>query len=212
MFPHDPGVGLAEQPSYIHGEVWFQSDTRDHRGHPSRGGLYRVARTTFHDRQDNTFSFGRYDVEGLQLVPLKLARSVIALHAMAAFTDLDDGQTVPFYLLPSLGGHNTLRGYTDYRFHDRHLLAVNVESRWLLFNHVDGVAFVDAGNVAARAKDLDLGKRTYGIGVRVHADTSTFVRLDAGHGTEGWHVMLKLTDPFRLARLSRVTAAIPFVP
>ena len=35
---------------------------------------------------------------------------------------------MPFYLLPGLGGHNTLRGYADYRFHDRHLLAGTIES------------------------------------------------------------------------------------
>ena len=212
VFSDDPGVSLAEQPSYVHGEVWFVSDTRNHRGYPTRGGLYRAGRTTYVDRRDGAFSFGRYDLDALQVVPWPALHAHLALRATASFSDTAERQTVPFYLLPSLGGHNTLRGYSDYRFHDRHALAVNVESRWLVFTNVDAVAFFDAGNVAARAKDLDLGKRVYGAGVRLHTAGSTLLRLDAGHGTDGWHVALKLTDPFRLSRLSRMTAAIPFVP
>jgi hypothetical protein len=38
---------------------------------------------------------------------------------------LDRSNTVPFYLLPSLGGKNTLRGYYDYRFHDRNMEVFN---------------------------------------------------------------------------------------
>jgi hypothetical protein len=63
-----------------------------------------------------------------------------------------------------------------------------------------------------RADDLNLDKRAYGVGVRLHSNTATFVRFDVAHGDEGWHLMTRLTDPFRLRRLSRRTAAIPFVP
>ena len=212
VFPDDPGVGVERQPSYMHGEVWFVSDTRNHRSYPTRGGLYRLAHTSFVAGDGGAFSFGRYDLEALQLVPFSAIRSVLAFHAAALFANPDGSQVVPFYLLPSLGGHNTLRAYTDYRFHDRTLLLVNVESRWLLFRHVDAVAFVDAGSVAPRARDLDLEKRGYGVGIRVHSERSTFARIDVAHGAEGWHAVVKLNDPFRLARLARATAAIPFAP
>ena len=106
------------------------------------------------------------------------------------FSSTAAGRGVPFYLLPSLGGHNTLRGYTDYRFHDRNLLGANVESRWALFRHVDAAVFADAGNVAARAKDLDLSR--------------TSVRH--------WCASALRNDPLRLSRIARRTASIPFVP
>jgi hypothetical protein len=77
---------------------------------------------------------------------------------------------------------------------------------------VDAAAFVDAGNVAARIGDLNLDKTSYGAGLRVHTRASTLARLDVAHSREGWRVLLKLNDPFRLARRSLVTSVIPFVP
>jgi surface antigen Omp85-like protein len=211
VFPADPGV--AQQTSLLHGGVTVESDTRDHRSHPTTGGLYRAAAQLYADRDLHQFSFRRYEAEGLQLLPIVGERWVIALHGWGIFSDTSAGNSVPFYMLPSLGGGNTLRGYHDYRFHDRNLLAVNAESRVALFSHVDAAVFVDAGNVAARFGDLNLDKTSYGAGLRVHSRTSTFGRLDVAHSREGWQVFFKLNDPFSLARRSlRSTLVIPFVP
>jgi outer membrane translocation and assembly module TamA len=122
---------------------------------------------------------------------------------------------VPFYLLPSLGGKNTLRGFPDYRFHDRAMDVFNVESRWAVMPHVDLAAFVDAGHVAPRLSDLwgsDL-KASVGAGVRVHNVRSTLGRLDIARSSEGWYLIFKLTEMFKRATPdSGRTALIPFVP
>src|SRR5262249_35442121 len=115
-------------------------------------------------------------------------------------------------MLPALGGNDTLRGYYDYRFHDRDFLVASAESRWALFRDVDAAAFFDAGNVAPRPRDLNLKKTSWGGGLRVHTRTATLARLDIGRSSEGWQVFFKLDDPFRLGRLSRRTADVPFVP
>jgi outer membrane protein assembly factor BamA len=128
------------------------------------------------------------------------------------FSDSSAGNAVPFYLLPSLGGQNTLRGYDNYRFHDRNMLVASAESRWALTSHVDAAVFFDAGNVAARARDLNLDKTSYGAGIRVHTRTATLGRLDFGHSREGWRVWFKLDDPFRLHRRSQLEEIVPFVP
>ena len=83
-------------------------------------------------------------------MPIGESRVVLALHGWLAASDTDEGHFVPFYLQPSLGGHNTLRSYADYRFHDRHLLIFNAEARIPMMTHVDAAVFLDAGNVAAR--------------------------------------------------------------
>ena len=145
-------------------------------------------------------------------MPLWTRRSVLALNGWGLFSPPAAGGDIPFYLLPSLGGHNTLRGYTDYRFHDRHLLGVNVESRWTLFSHLDAAAFVDAGNVAARVGDLDLARTSYGTGVRLHTGTSTIARFDVAKSREGWQFVFRLNDPLRMARQTRRTASVPFAP
>ncbi len=68
------------------------------------------------------------------------------------------GHSVPFYLQPSLGGSNSLRSFTDYRFHDDNMLLANAEVRLALMTHLDLAVFADAGNVASRAGDLDLAQ------------------------------------------------------
>ena len=209
-FPADPG--MAEQTSLLHGGATVEADTRDYPGRPTRGGLYRAVAQTYSDRDLHQFSFRRYEAEGLHVLPIAGERWVVALHGWGVFSDTPAGNSVPFYMLPSLGGGNTLRGYHDYRYHDSQMLVVNVESRLALVTHLDAAAFVDAGSVAARVGDLDLAKRSYGAGLRGHTRSSTLARLDVAHSDEGWQILFRLSDPFRLARRSLRTTVIPFVP
>jgi hypothetical protein len=215
VFSDDTAPGLSQQPAFLHGDVSVAADTRDHPGHPTRGGLYRVTAASYADRNYGKYSFRRYEAEAAQFVPLVEDKWILALHAWEVFSDTSAGNTVPFYLLPSLGGKNTLRGYYDYRFHDRDLQVFNAESRWGLFTHVDAAIFVDAGKVAAVASDLDFRhmRTSYGAGLRVHNRTSTVGRLDIGHSSEGWRVIFKVNDPFKRSTLSGGrTEVIPFVP
>lgn len=210
MFPQDAGV--VKQPSFLYGGAAVIADTRDYPRHPTSGGVYRASVGTYSDRDSRSFSFRRYDAEALQFIPLKGNSWVLALRGWGAFSDTSAGNVVPFYMMPSLGGQDTLRGYYDYRFHDRNMLLASAESRWALFPEVDAAVFFDAGNVAARVGDLNLNKTSWGVGLRVHATRSTLARLDVGHSREGWQIFFKLDDPFRLARMSRRTADAPFVP
>jgi len=209
-FPLDPGV--ANPAGYVHGDVSIAADTRDYPDHPTAGALYRAAAVEYWDSSSGLFDFRTYEAEGLQIIPVVDRRWVIAVHAWTVFSDVAANHQVPFYLLPSLGGQNTLRGYNNYRFHDRDLLVANVESRWALLRNVDVAAFADAGNVAPRFGDLSLDKRSYGVGIRAHARRATLVGVDVGHSREGWHLFFKLDDPFVLSRLSRKAASLPIVP
>lgn len=212
VFPDNAVFSLPEQPAFLHGEAAVRVDTRDYPGHPTRGGLLRAAVARYSDRDAGRFSFRRFEAEAARFVPLADSRIVLAVHGWLVASDADEGQVVPFYLQPSLGGRNSLRSYADYRFRDRHLLLFNSEARLALMTHVDAAVFVDAGNVAARVADLDIDKRSYGAGLRLHSRRQTFARFDVAHGDEGWHVLFRLTDPLSLSRIGRKTAPAPFVP
>jgi hypothetical protein len=211
-FRDEPGASLPSQPRFQHGSFDVTSDTRDYRSHPTTGALYRAAVTIYRDQGPGAFSFTEYQLEGLQLVPLAGARWVLALRGWAVLNDVPNGREIPVYLQPSIGGHNTLRGYTSYRFHDRNTLVANAESRWAIYEHVDLAAFLDAGNVAASVGGLNLAKTSYGAGVRLHTTRATFARADVARGAEGWRVVFRTGDSLRLGRLSRRIAAIPFAP
>ena len=212
VFPHEPAFALAEQPSYLYGETALIVDTRDEPGYPTRGGFYRAGLTRYADRDAGLFSFQRYEGEAAHFVPLADRDIVVALHGWVVGTTTAEDQRVPFYLMPSLGGANTLRGFSDYRFHDNNLAVVNAEARVAIFEHIDAVTFVEAGNVAPRFGDLDLDRTSYGVGVRVHGRESTYARLDFAGSVEGWRVVFRLNDPFAYSRLRKRTAQAPFAP
>ena len=65
-----------------------------------------------------------------QLIPLMRANWVIALRGLTTITDIDETEAIPHFMLPSLGGGKTLRGFPDFRFRDRHRLVMNAELRW----------------------------------------------------------------------------------
>ena len=212
VFANDVAVALPDQPKYAHGELSLVADTRDSRSHPMNGGLYRASAAAFADRSSGALSFRRYEGEAAQFVSLAADTLTLVGHAWFVGTESDPSQTVPFYMLPSLGGHNTLRSFDDFRFHDRNLLVVNGEVRLGVLTHVDLAAFVDAGNVASRVRNLDLGKQSVGIGLQMHTQHATFARVDLAHGSDGWRLLFRTSDPFHLSRLSRRVAPVPFVP
>jgi hypothetical protein len=214
-FTDTTAPGLTQQPAFLHGDVSIAADTRNYAGHPTSGGLYRATASAYSDRDYGKYSFRRYELEAAQFVPIVRDKWVIAVRGFAVFSETASGNTVPFYLLPSLGGKNTLRGYYDYRFHDRDMEVFNAESRWGLFTHLDAAVFVDGGKVASQARDLDFSnfKTSYGVGVRVHSRQSTVGRLDVAHSREGWRVVFKFSDPFKRSTLSGGrTEVIPYVP
>lgn len=212
VFPNEPAFARVRQPDYLHGELSLTADTRDHRSHPLSGGVYRGAWTRFSDRESGAFSFQRFDAEAAHVLATNDGRVALVVHGWVVATDTADSSEIPFYLMPSLGGSNTLRAFPNYRFHDRHMALTTAEVRLALLSHVDAAVFVDAGNVAPRIADLNIDRRSIGVGVRLHSGRATFARLDAARGAEGWRLTFNTSDPLHLSRLSRRTAPVPFVP
>ena len=215
LFTQASAPGLQSPTPFLHGDVSVAADFLDHAGHPTRGGAYRAAVSVYSDRDGGAYSFRRYEVEASQFLPMFTPKWVLALHGWEVFSDTSGGALVPFYLMPALGGKNTMRGYQDYRFHDRDMQVFNAESRWALWSNLDAAVFVDAGKTASSASDLNFSnlKRSYGAGLRVHNATSTLLRLDVGHSVEGWRMFIKVTDPFkRTTPFSGRSAVVPFVP
>ena len=204
-------VPVAGQPTFVPTQLQLTVDTRNFREHPTSGLLLRASGAHYDDRDTGAFTHRRYEGEAAGFVPMFGERVVLALHGMVVTTPREDG-SVPFYLLPSLGGANSLRSFTDYRFHDRNMAVANAELRLAMMTHVDLAFFTDAGNVAARFQDLNLDKRSYGAGLRLHTRRQTFARLDAANGAEGWRFLFRLTDPLAFTRLERRASVVPSVP
>jgi hypothetical protein len=202
--------GLTRQPGFLHADVSVDVDTQDVPGYPTSGGRYRLSYASFHDQDYSQYSFRRLDADAAEYIPLLRKSWVLALRGRAVLTQTAAGQDVPFYMLPTLGGTNTLRGFLDYRFRDRDLLLFNAEYRWPFFRALDGALFYDTGTVAPSAQALSMrnAHSDYGAGVRLHSTTHTLLRVDVARSAEGNRVFFSFPAP--LSAPSR--SVVPYAP
>jgi outer membrane protein assembly factor BamA len=185
--------------TYVRTGALAEVDWRESPGYSTSGGLYRLDWSSYLAQRNAPHSFTRVDALATQLIPILRANWVIALRAMASVTNTAEGETVPAFLLPSLGGGESLRGYSPWRFRDRHRLLFSGEYRWTAGQFVDMALFVDAGKVATRKEDLNLSdlNRSFGIGVRFHAPGKTFLRVElARTRDDGYGIIFSVGPPF----------------
>ena len=83
--------------------------------------------------------------------------------------------------MPALGGR-TLRGYSSWRFRDRNRVLLTGEYRWAAGPFVDMAVFVDAGSVAPRLDEIDLGKLAHVARRRPHVPHDAPDRVPHGSG------------------------------
>jgi hypothetical protein len=180
-----PGLERAAY-DYIKSSARAAFDWRRQPGYTGSGGLYRIQFDDLRDRDDGPYSFRSVEAEAVQLIPILKANWVIALRGLATVTDIDESSVVPFFLLPSVGGGSTLRGYPDFRFRDRNRLLMNAELRWTPARFLDMAIFYDTGKVTSRREDLDVGdlKESYGIGMRLIGVRGYIFRIEAAHSRE----------------------------
>jgi outer membrane protein assembly factor BamA len=156
-----------------------------------RGGWYRLEVGRYDDRRHGRFDFTRVDLDLRQFVSVLAERRVFAARVKISTTDAPDGAAVPFFLLPALGGNDTLRGFRAHRFRGPHAILLQGEYRWEVWSGLEGALFVDAGKVASRREDLNLRdlERNYGFGFRFNTDTGVVMRVDAAFGSrDGRHL------------------------
>lgn len=191
--------GMQQQANFSRLSTFVQYDYRDNPGGPRAGGNYFAQFHSFGDRTLGLHDFRRLDLEAQQYIPFFNNRRVFALRAKTALTFKDANQTIPFYMQPTLGGTEDLRGYRPFRFRGDNMLVMNAEYRWEVFSGLDMAVFGDAGKVFDRKKDFDLSnlESSMGFGFRFNARNNVFMRLDFGFSHEGFQIAMKFNDLFR---------------
>ncbi len=184
VYTPETAPGLGASPQYLHSVASAAVDWRPSAGYARTGGLYEVRYHNYADR-DSAYSFNRIDAEVIQHVPILRETWVLSLHGLLQTTL--DGE-VPHFLMPSVGGGSSLRGFESWRFRDLHAVLMQAEWRWPPNRHgLDMALFYDAGMVAATRGGLVLdGLATdYGIGVRLHSMLATPLRIELARSREG---------------------------
>jgi outer membrane protein assembly factor BamA len=195
-FTEATAPGLALQPDFAYTEVSGTVDYRDEPGNARAGGLYRLGWRRYNDLGGDLYGFGVLDATVQQFVPIFDKKRVIAAQWRLTSASAGDGQVVPFFLQPTVGGSNSVRSFRDYRFRDEHVMFINLEYRWEAFGPLDMALFSDWGKAAPEFGDLDFGdmKRAYGIGFRFSTANAVFLRFDiAAGGGEGTRYIFKFS-------------------
>jgi hypothetical protein len=190
-----PGLGITT--TYVHSQATVGFDWRPAAGYARRGGFYGITGHDYTD-PDSRFGFRRVDYQVAQHFPILRESWVISLRGLASTTSNKDGQEVPYYLLPALGGGSNLRGYSSFRFRDRNSVLFQGEWRIPVNRFFDTAVFYDAGTVASRFSDLDFSgmKRDYGFGARFHTPILTALRIDIARSTEGTRLVFATSPVF----------------
>jgi hypothetical protein len=185
-----PGIGT--DPEYNIVGLFGAFDWRQSPGYTTSGGYYRVDWYNYRGVNDDASTdFQRWDLEASQYIPILRGNQIIALRALASFTEVDDNEEIPFFLLPKLGGGEELRGFRSHRFRDRDRLLLTAEYRWTPSKFMDVAIFYETGKVAAQSGDLDFNDLhdCWGIGIRLHAPAATMLRIELAHSNESTRII-----------------------
>ncbi len=156
-----------------------------------RVGLEVTVEGWRYDDQDlDRFSFSRVVGQVRGQIPLGTRNRRVAFRLRTSHSTPDSGNAVPVYLMETLGGANTMRGYGEYRFRDTRNLLVNVEYRWEVWTYLDFAFFYDGGKVFRDANDLDFHDlhSGYGFGLHMHAPGEVFFNVDLAKSDEGFRL------------------------
>ncbi len=185
----------SDSATVLGGGPYLTWDKRDNTTYPHRGFIADVKLDFFRrelgSSENNTHLLLDYrhffQLYGEHVLGLEL------------FTHMAFG-TVPFQLLPALGGNSMMRGYHDDRFRDKVMVATQIEYRFPIYWRFGGVVFGGIGQVAPRLAELtfeDL-KVAGGVGLRfaVTEDPKINVRLDFAFSPEGFMFYVNALEAF----------------
>jgi hypothetical protein len=190
--------GIQQQTSYLEGGGFVEFDWRDRPGDPTNGGLYRAEYAKLSDRDVGLYSFYRLNLEAKQFIPLFNGKRVIALHGETWLTDTNSSQIVPFYMQPTLGGPDTMRGFEPFRFYDNNAVLIQGEYRWEASTVLDLAVFADGGKVFHDWEQWNLHRleSTVGFGLRIKTLSTVAFRIDTGFSHEGFKIWFRAENPF----------------
>jgi len=189
-----PGFGADTKYTRIGAFAYY--DSRDSQTGPRSGGLIVARYREYWDIDLKQFAFRQTEFAVQKYVPYFNGGRVLAFGGSAVLSYPKEGNAVPFYLQPTLGGSDELRGFTPYRFKDYHSVNLTAEHRWHAFSMLDMALFADAGKVVPLKRDVDVSHLHYGggIGFRWRIRRAIVSRIDFAISSEGFQWIWTFND------------------
>jgi hypothetical protein len=196
--------GLAQQSNFITGTTTIQLNL-SRLGFSNPEGLQLEADDSqFFDQSGHQANFHLLETQAAYYLPLTNGMRTLVFRLRNETAFAENPLAVPFYLQPTLGGPDDLRGYDRYRFYGNGTSVASAEYRWSVSQMLEMAIFGDGGNVYQRPgligfRDL---RGDGGIGFRIKNKQASIMRFDIGFSPEGVHVWFVFDDVF--GKLSRI--------
>jgi len=198
-FPNPSPPGFETPPNYFRLHSSFLLDLRDDPGVPHRGFMAALGWEEWNNvNTDDLYDFRRWIADFRGYIPLDSRQRVIAMRANFVNSDPDSNSRVPFFLQPSLGGGESLRGFEPFRFQGDKMMLIQLEYRWEASRQIELALFGDTGTVADQGSKLSLDnlKSDWGIGFRFKSSRSTLLRIDQAFSNEGPLTQIRFSAVF----------------
>jgi hypothetical protein len=198
VFTEADTPGLAQQSNFITGTATVQLDF-SRVGFSNPEGLQLEADDSqFFDRSGHQANFHLLETQAQYYLPLTNGMRTLVFRVRNETAFAEDNQTVPFYLQPTLGGPDDLRGYDRYRFYGDGNSVATLEYRWSISQVLEMAVFGDGGNAYQRPgligfRDL---RGDGGFGFRIKNKQASVMRFDVGFSPEGVRVWFVFNDIF----------------
>ena len=204
LFSDADTPGLTQQSNFITGTATIQLDF-SHMGFSNPEGLQVEADDTqFFDQSGHQANFHLLETQATFYAPITNGMRTLVFRVRNETAFAHDPQAVPFYLQPTLGGPDDLRGYDRYRFYADGNSVATAEYRWSISQTVEMAVFGDGGNVYQRPGLIGLRdlRGDGGVGFRIKNKQASVMRFDIGFSPEGVRVWFVFNDIFgKLSRL-----------
>jgi hypothetical protein len=204
LFTEADTPGLAQQSNFITGTATIQLDLSRPEFNNPEGLQLEADDSQFFDQSGHQANFHLLETQATYYVPLTNGMRTLVFRARNESAFAENNQVVPFYLQPTLGGPDDLRGYDRYRLYGNGASLASGEYRWSISQTLEMAIFGEGGNVYVRPgligfRDL---RGDGGFGFRIKNKQASVMRFDVGFSPEGVHVWLVFNDVF--GKLSRI--------
>jgi Outer membrane protein len=177
------------------GGIQLLLDTRDDEFMPRHGSQLNAQFNGYSRDWGSDNDFSQFNMTYKQFCPVGQNGTFAFMSSVV----LSDG-TVPFEMMPCLGGDTIMRGYYSGYNRDRDYVAVQGEYRFPIKNRFSGVAFAGLGEVAPEVDQFDTDhiKAAGGFGVRflLYPEQKLKLRLDLGLSEEGVFTYINFMEAF----------------
>jgi outer membrane protein assembly factor BamA len=206
LFTDPTAPGLDRQPDFLETGTLLELDSRDQPGNPRSGTYITLLGARYRDLDDFGYDFSRVGGEIQHYFPVFDKKRVFAVRGAFNRYEPAAGSAVPFYYMLPVGGKDSIRGFSDFRFRDLTAVLLNAEYRWEAFAGMDMALFYDLGDAAHDWEDLSFRdlKQSYGLGLRFNTYRAIFMRTEVAFGSgEGTRFFIAFGGPLRLERYLR---------